>query len=181
MYFYVLEGGSFEEYWKTIYFSETLYTEKEFKQILLDAYQHACNKVISEEHWKPCFSSELRVESIFWAWGDEWYDYCTNDFNKYIRAHSDLIPIENTKVQVKVSVGTCITPNANTLFFEDSIDVKDYADCHDDCIYDIEDKPHWHKLHCVYDDIRADAERLCDKEIEDDKKKRQMQKSDLDE
>ena len=39
MYFYVLDGGSYEEYYKTVFKSETKYSKEEFMEIIKDAYR----------------------------------------------------------------------------------------------------------------------------------------------
>lgn len=45
MYFYIIEGGTHDSYDKDVYCSETYYSQKEFEDIVINAYKYVCEEV----------------------------------------------------------------------------------------------------------------------------------------
>ncbi len=45
MYFYIIEGGTHDSYDKDVYYSETFYSQKEFENIVINAYKYVCEEI----------------------------------------------------------------------------------------------------------------------------------------
>ena len=134
MYFYVLDGGSYEEYYKTVFKSETKYSKEEFMEIIKDAYRIRCEEVSKEYDIQERCDYLLKVESILWE----------KEFKDVVSRISEL---EVIKPDEKISVGTGITPNTNTRKIERSLLSSDLHDCKNDCRNDGE---YLKDLHCKY-------------------------------
>ena len=140
MYFYVLEGGSYEEYYKTVFFSERRYSSNEFMQIVKEAYRMSCEDRVKKYGIPERCDFCLTVESILWR----------KHFNSIVEKISDLTVIHGDE---KISVGTCTTPNENTREIERSLLDSDIDDCRSNC----SEEDGWlKKLKCKYIDYVYD-------------------------
>lgn len=120
MYFYILEGESYEEYYKTLFMSKTKYSEEEFEEIICRAYAEICEKANFNKNFKRC-GYDLDAENILWG---------KYGFNNLVEEISDLIVIYGDEI---MSIGTSITPNEKTRKLYDTIDFSKIPDCNDPC------------------------------------------------
>lgn len=120
MYYYVLDGGSYEEYYKSVYASKTRYSQEEFMDLIKKAYKMCCEDALHEFDIKSKCDSFLRVEYILW---DE-------KFHENLAKISNLIVIEGDE---KIHVGTSITPNGNTREIHRVVNGLELPDCRDSC------------------------------------------------
>ncbi|WP_407380304.1 hypothetical protein [Methanobrevibacter sp.] len=74
MYFYRISAEGFEESYKTTFYSSEKYSQEEFEDIIVKAYQKACKKHINDD-FNICFPYEFNIVNIFW------FDY-KNNFKK---------------------------------------------------------------------------------------------------
>lgn len=141
MYFYVLDGGSWEEYYKTVFCSKTKYSEEEFMEIIKKSYLHTSGEI----------SKEYKIH--------QGCDFCINvgivlgsdKFNEYLERISDLKVIDG---DVKIHVGTSISRNENTNKIESTLISSNFFDCADNCEYENDD---WHKKRlCLYTRCKDD-------------------------
>lgn len=160
MYFYTLEGGSFEEYYKTVYMSKTKYTKQEFLDIITEAYKYVCEEILpTKECYGLCFN-DFEVENILWDCDLRKGSVENNDFNTYIKTYYNLIPVE-TDENATVFVGTCTTPNEITKIIKKSVDKNTMPSCKGSCplrtaLSYIDDEV-WFMKRCFYPDIRKQA------------------------
>lgn len=123
MHFYVLDGGSHEKYYKSVFTSKTRYSHDEFMEIVKEAYLHCCEVKSEEVNVKYRCGYPLEVENVLWS----------NEFKEYVEIISDL---EVIKADETISVGTCITPNENTFEIESILKSSDeIVDCRNECRY----------------------------------------------
>ncbi|MBR5504289.1 MAG: hypothetical protein IKV87_07605 [Methanobrevibacter sp.] len=126
MYFYIIEGGTYDTYLKDIYYSEKLYSQEEFENIVKNAYKYVCEEVKSKDkHFYGCCSA-FNPESICWD-----YEESESDFVNWIEENSDLRIIN--KPDASMEIGTCTTPTNDTVKLESSIDYSKVPNCKDKC------------------------------------------------
>lgn len=107
MYFYIIEGGSYEEYYKDIYYSETLYSQEEFEKIVIDAYKYVCEEVKAKKpNFHRCYN-DFKPEHICWE-----SEFGDNEFIDWIEKNTDLKIINNPTASM--DIGTCTTPSEDT-------------------------------------------------------------------
>lgn len=119
MHYYVLEGESYEEYYKTVFFSDEKYSREEFEEIICRCYAEICEKIAQIEDFERC-GYDLDPEYILWS----------NEFNALVERTSELRVI---KGDVIMSIGTGITPNHNTKKLYDAIDFSKVPHCNSSC------------------------------------------------
>lgn len=136
MYFYVLDGGSYEEYYKTVFYSKTKYSHEQFMDLIKKAYEHRCNEIINEYDISKRCDFFLRVSMVLWS----------KQFNEYLEKISDLKAIEGDE---KIFVGTCTTPNRNTNEINKCLRNLNIPDCRDICS---EDNKRLKELNCCFED-----------------------------
>ena len=119
MYFYVLDSGSYEEYYKTVFFSETEYSHDELMNIIKKAYKSICEEILKRLDNVHRCDAYFDCEYVLW----------NDDFNSCIETISDLKVIKGHE---NIYVGTSITTNENTLEIENSI-LTIIPDCRNNC------------------------------------------------
>ena len=134
MYYYVLDGSTFEEFHKTVFESEVKYSEEEFKNIIKKAYDHWCRVLIEEYGEEEYCSYFLKPGFILWD----------KKFNDYVSSISDLKAIYG---DVRVHVGLGITPNENTVELLDTLKATGMLNCRENCENKFKSYP------CVYEDV----------------------------
>lgn len=139
MYYYILEGGSYEESFKDIYCSETLYTQEEFENIVISAYKYYFEEIeFKKGNFHRC---GLSFDPAYICWESE--------FISWIEENTDLKVID--KAVASMDIGTSITPNENTKKLKRGIDFTKMPHCRDNCIDD-------DKYDCTYPDLRFGPE-----------------------
>ena len=136
MFFYVLEGETYDEYEKTIFMSEEKYSEKEFKDIIKKAYKHCCEVIIKNNDYNEKCEYFLKHQSVLW----------NKKFNDYIESISNLKAIYGDEI---IHVGLGITPNENTKELNDCLKSLDLINCKEKCSKKSIDK----KYNCVYEEF----------------------------
>ena len=149
MYFYILEGGTYDEYFKDIYFSETLYTQEEFEKIIMNAFKYFVEEIeFKNEYFHRCFTD---FDPAYICWSD---DFEKNEFIKWIEENSDL-KIINKPVAL-MSIGTFSTPTKDTIKLKSGIDYSKMPQCRDNCVNE-KDGVLGIKFNCTYPDRRYKA------------------------
>ena len=149
MYFYIIEGGSYEEYYKDIYYSETLYSQEEFENIVIKAYKYVCEEVEAKKpHFYRCYHN-FEPEHICWE-----SEFGDNEFVDWIEKNTDLKIIN--KPTASMDIGTCTTPTKDTNKLKRAIDYSKVPHCKDNCVNDEEDIMSI-KFDCTYPDRRYKA------------------------
>ena len=149
MYFYIIEGGTHDSYYKDVYYSETSYSQKEFENIVINAYKYVCEEVIAKKpNFSRCFHD---FDPEFICWDDGLYD---NEFINWIEKSTDLKIINNPIASM--DIGTCTTPSEDTKKLERAIDYSKVPHCRDNCRYKDSNNP-LDKCYCSYPDIRSKA------------------------
>ena len=149
MYFYIIEGGTHDSYDKDVYCSETYYSQKEFEDIVINAYKYVCEEVKAKKpNFYRCFRN-FEVESICWE-----SEFGDNDFIDWIEKNTDLKIINNPNASMYI--GTCTTPSEDTRKLERAIAYSKVPHCRYNCCYKSSDNP-FDKYRCYYPDIRSKA------------------------
>ena len=120
MHYYFLEGGSYEEYYKTEYMSETKYAQEEFFDIIKKAYEIRCDKICQEKDMKNRCDWFLEPSTVLW----------NQKFDDVVESISDLKAV---KADERIFIGVSITPNENTRSLFKVIQPLDIPDCRDNC------------------------------------------------
>ena len=120
MHYYILDGGSYEEYYKTEYMSETKYSREEFFDIIKKAYEIRCKKICLEKDVKKGCDWQLDLTDLLWC----------KDFDEVVESISDLKAV---KADERIFIGVSITPNENTRSLFNVIRSLDIPDCRDNC------------------------------------------------
>lgn len=129
MYFYVLDGGSYDEYYKSVFYSETLYSQEEFMDIVKRAYVYCCDEISQEYEINERCEFLITAGSVLWA----------EKFKEHIEKISDLKLIVGDE---RIFVGTLTSRNKNTVDIEKSLKSSKISDCINHCRYK---KDNWHK------------------------------------
>lgn len=75
MYFYRISAAGYEESFVTTFYSSEKYSQEEFEDIVVEAYQKACKQYIDEDEGNVCFAWDFKVNEIIW-------DYYNHNFNR---------------------------------------------------------------------------------------------------
>ena len=78
MYFYRICASGYEETFQTIFYSSKKYTQEEFENIVVTAYQKACKEYMEQEDRNVCFALDFDVEHRIW-------DYYEWNFNRIMK------------------------------------------------------------------------------------------------
>lgn len=126
MYYYILEGGTYEEYHKTVFISPVEYTQEEFENIIIKAYSKFAQVVLEDNEYYDC-GYDLEPDMFFW-----------NNFDdsviSFLKTEYNLFPLD-LYTKAKVYIGLGITPNNMTKRLYDSLDYSKKHDCRLTCIY----------------------------------------------
>lgn len=144
MYYYILEGSTYDEYHKTIFMSDIKYTQEEFENIIIDTYRKFAQPILESDEYHAC-GFELAHEDFFW--------FYFNDERKkavygYLKETYELIPVESNTM-AKVHIGLGITPNQMTKRMSDALDYSKAHDCTTNCLY--EDSKYG-KIECKFEE-----------------------------
>ena len=120
MNYYFLEGVSYEEYYKTVYMSETRYSHEEFLDIIKKAYRIRCEKISQDPHVKNRCDWFLEPSHVLW----------NGEFDDVVESISDL---KTLNADESICIGVSITPNVNTRSLFKAIRSLDIPDCRQDC------------------------------------------------
>ena len=130
MYYYILDV-----YHKTIFKSETNYSNEEFLEIIKKAYKSSCESICREYDFIDRRCDFLIGITVLW----------NDKFNEIIEEISDL---EIIRPSEHVHVGLSITPNENNRTILRCLQSLDLGDCKTNCDVDKINK----KYHCAYGD-----------------------------
>lgn len=134
MHYYVLDGESYEVYYKTVFKSKTRYSQEEFLEIVKKAYNSCCEEIYNEYDFIDTRCDFLIGLTVLWE----------ENFNEIIEKISDL---EVIKADEWIHVGLSITPNENSWKILNTLQSLDcLPDCRSTCSTDKTNK----KYHCVY-------------------------------
>ncbi len=140
MYFYSIFGGTHDESFKSVYYSQTLYSQEEFEDIIIKGFKYVCEVANSKrDFFTRCFGFNS-PGFIFWNEDNERDD----PFNDWIEKNSDLRVVNN--YNGSMNVGICTTPSEDTFKLLDSIDYSKVRDCKDNCFF----KDKWRNEDCYY-------------------------------
>ena len=120
MKYYFLEGSSYEEYYKTVYMSETSYSREEFLDIIKKAYRIRCDKISQDPYVKSRCDWHLEPSHVLWR----------KEFDDVVESISDL---KTLNADESICIGVSITPNENTRSLFKAIRSLDIPDCRDEC------------------------------------------------
>lgn len=133
MYYYVLDGESYDIYHKTVFKSETRYSNDEFLEIIKKAYRLGCELICREYEYIDRRCDFLIGLTVLW----------NDKFNEIIEEISDL---EIIRPNEHVHVGLSTTPNENSRKILSCLQSLDLGDCRTDCDAD----KIIQKYHCAY-------------------------------
>ena len=133
MYYYVLDGESYDVYHKTVFKSRTKYSNDEFMEIIKNAYKSGCESICREYNFIDKRCDFLIGLTVLWS----------DKFNEIIEQISDLEMIKPTE---QVHVGLSITPNENSRNILSCLQSLDLGDCKSNCDQNKINK----KYHCAY-------------------------------
>ena len=155
MYFYIVEGVDYEDYSKDIYYSETLYTQEEFENIVTDAYKYVYEEI--EAKRDGFYRCDDFLYSTF-SWGNA---YKKTALMSWIEDNSDLKIINEPNALMTIEIFTGPSESIDNL--RKKIDFSKVPHCRDSCRFK---KYGYWKLKCTYPDLRHKAK------IEELKRKR---------
>lgn len=94
MYFYTLTYSDYEEFAKKIYISDIEYSQSDFKNIILQAYERRCYEIIDETPDALCYPNVLfAIDSVIL---DKKFDAIMKDFG-FIRSR----PVSTASIDFK--------------------------------------------------------------------------------
>ena len=114
-----MEGISYEEYYKTVYMSETSYSREEFLDIIKKAYRIRCEKISQDPYVKSRCDGHLEPSHVLWR----------KEFDDVVESISDL---KTLNADESICIGVSITPNENTRSLFKAIRSWDIPDCRDE-------------------------------------------------
>lgn len=66
MYFYRISARDYEESFETTFYSSVKYSQEEFENIVIDAYQKSCKDYIEKDDSNVCLAYNFGVDDIIW-------------------------------------------------------------------------------------------------------------------
>lgn len=132
MFYYILEGSTYDEYQKTIFMSDIVYTQEEFEHIIIDTYRKFAQPILESDEYRAC-GFDLAHEDFFWFY------HFDKEREKavygYLKETYELIPVELCAIAT-VHIGLGITPNQMTKRMNDALDYSKAHDCRNNCRYE---------------------------------------------
>lgn len=142
MYYYVLEGGTYDEYNKSVFISPVKYTQEEFENIIIKTYSKFAQVILEDNKYYDC-GYDLEPDKFFWnSFDDSAISFLKTEYN--------LFPLESC-IEAKVYIGLGITPNNMTKRLYNSLDYSKKHDCRLTCRYTDKEDEKIKKYGCRYE------------------------------